>query len=239
MQSSEQRSSVNCLAVRGDALFGAFYSHPAASADGFATACVAFSLSDPDRPAEVGYVELPGETIDGLVVDGDMVYVANGVAGVIAIDAADPQHLSIVGHFAAGRSAKELALGDGALFVGNEVAWGDTGPTRVWRVPPHALLPTEGPVVGSTSSLRVRPNPARGNASLGFSLPASGRVRLEIVDVRGRLVRLITDDWSDAGPREFVWDGRDQAHRTTAAGVYFVRLVDGNRVETRKLTRLR
>jgi hypothetical protein len=239
-----QRTGVGCLAVRGDVLFGAFSSHPAASADGFATACVAFSLADPNQPEEVGYVALPGDTIDDLVVDGDMVYVANGIASVIAIDAANPESLSIVGHFAAGPSAKELAIESGGLFVANESAHGYTSVPRVWRMPRHVAAaavgaPAPAAVGGLGSSLCIRPNPTNGNASLEFSLPASGLVRLEIVDVRGRLVRLITDGWSDAGPREFVWDGRDQAHRTTAAGVYFVRLVEGSRIETRKLTRLR
>jgi len=54
---------------------------------------------------------------------------------------------------------------------------------------------------------------------------SSGRVRLEIFDARGRLVRTLFDA-VQAGPQWYtaVWNGRDQGGRPAPGGVYFARL---------------
>ena len=50
------------------------------------------------------------------------------------------------------------------------------------------------------------------------------RVRLSVHDVRGRLVRSLSDQQLAAGRHEIRWDGRDAAGARVAAGVYFFRL---------------
>jgi len=83
-----------------------------------------------------------------------------------------------------------------------------------------------------------RPNPVRGSASLAFTLPSAGPVRLEVLDVEGRRV------WSEsgerpAGPQAASWDGRDAAGRPLGAGLYLVRLSTPWGVRTARLVRVR
>ena len=68
------------------------------------------------------------------------------------------------------------------------------------------------------------PNPFYDETRLGFDLPVAGRIRLRVVDVRGRLVRVLADGRHPAGPGSVVWDGRDQDGAVVSSGVYFVRL---------------
>jgi flagellar hook assembly protein FlgD len=49
-------------------------------------------------------------------------------------------------------------------------------------------------------------------------------VRLDVLDVRGRLARRLLDTRTGAGPHRLSWDGRDESGREAGAGVYFVRL---------------
>ena len=53
-------------------------------------------------------------------------------------------------------------------------------------------------------------------------------VGAEIWDLRGRRVRSLDLGWVAAGPNRFEWDGRDEAHRELAAGVYWYRIRSGN-----------
>jgi len=75
---------------------------------------------------------------------------------------------------------------------------------------------------------RAYPNPFNPSTTLAFELPAPARVDLEIYDVSGRRVRtLLREDARTAGRHDLVWDGADDAGRTSPAGVYLVRLRAG------------
>jgi hypothetical protein len=71
---------------------------------------------------------------------------------------------------------------------------------------------------------RPAPNPAHGGTTLHFSLPAAGRVRVEVVDVAGRRVWEHSETLA-SGSHAWLWDGRDSSGRTLEAGLYLVRLV--------------
>jgi hypothetical protein len=84
-----------------------------------------------------------------------------------------------------------------------------------------------------------RPNPSRGEASFSFTLARATAARLTLHDVRGRLVCELYEREAAAGTTTVPWDGRDDAGRFAAPGVYFVRLVTDEETVTRKLTRIR
>ncbi len=83
------------------------------------------------------------------------------------------------------------------------------------------------------------PNPFNPSTTISFSLRDRGIVSLAVYDVAGRLVRVLIDDVMEAGPRDVTWDGRDNAGRVVASGVYFYRLEAGNFTETKKMVLLR
>jgi flagellar hook assembly protein FlgD len=64
-------------------------------------------------------------------------------------------------------------------------------------------------------------------------------VRLTIYDVAGRTVRSWTPSEAPSGEHRVRWDGRDDAGRAQAPGVYFARLVAGETVDVRKILRVR
>ncbi len=45
-------------------------------------------------------------------------------------------------------------------------------------------------------------------------------VTMRIIDLRGRVVRILSDGWRPAGAHRAFWDGRDDGGRAAASGVY-------------------
>jgi hypothetical protein len=96
-------------------------------------------------------------------------------------------------------------------------------------------------VVADASGLRgVAPNPSPAGevTRLGFALKRPGRVRLELYDVRGALVRRLLDESRPAGSSSIAWDGRDDHGRSVSAGLYFARFVGDGIVESARIVRL-
>ena len=83
------------------------------------------------------------------------------------------------------------------------------------------------------------PNPFNPLTTIRYDLPANARVRLSIIDVAGRRVRTLVDEQQTAGSRSAIWNGRDDAGRAVASGVYFYVLEAGKERRSRKLVLLK
>ena len=64
------------------------------------------------------------------------------------------------------------------------------------------------------------------------------RVHLALYDVLGRRVRQLWDGPLRVGSHRFVWDGRDEAGKSVAAGVYIYKVEIDGQVEAKKTTKL-
>jgi len=82
---------------------------------------------------------------------------------------------------------------------------------------------------------RIAPNPVRDRATLTFALPREGVVRLDVLDVQGRMVRQLVDGVRPAGEQRVTWDGRTSAARGAESGVYFAILRFGEQTLVRRL----
>jgi len=80
------------------------------------------------------------------------------------------------------------------------------------------------------------PNPFNPATRIVFTLPAAGPARVDVLDMKGRLVRAVWSGDLEAGPHGFAWDGRDDAGRAVAAGSYLGRLTTADRSATCKMT---
>jgi flagellar hook assembly protein FlgD len=100
----------------------------------------------------------------------------------------------------------------------------------------RSLASTAAPLVFGLGP--ATPNPTSGRATFEFTLADAGRARLELYDVRGRLVRRLVDGPLPAGVHAAAWDGTNVAGVRVSPGIYFYRLsaASGTRVE--RLVRL-
>jgi hypothetical protein len=80
-----------------------------------------------------------------------------------------------------------------------------------------------------------RPNPFKTGTVISFDLPEPCAVRLEIMDVQGRVVRVLTDEPLSAGRYSLVWTGETATGEMAGTGIYFMRLKAGDFTATDKL----
>lgn len=83
--------------------------------------------------------------------------------------------------------------------------------------------------VGSPArtALAVHPNPWRSGGRLELGVVPGVPVRIEVLDVTGRLVRQVFEGTPSSPRLDVRWDGRDRSGRLLGSGVYFVRAVSG------------
>jgi flagellar hook assembly protein FlgD len=114
---------------------------------------------------------------------------------------------------------------------------------RLQLLSTNGSISTVGPidvVVGNGAAFRtmIAPPgiPASGPVELRFSLARSiGTARLDLYDMRGRLVRNLAQGLTEPGHYLLTWDRRDDAGRTVGSGIYVLRLRSEDAGDSKKL----
>ena len=117
---------------------------------------------------------------------------------------------------------------NGPGFWVDEIAFDTGDPVGVGDDPvtPSALGP----------ALAVFPNPFNPSATIAWRVTRPGRLRIDVHDLRGRLVRRLLDGSVSELAGTVRWDGRDTEGRPAASGVYLVRLQESDdRAVTRRV----
>jgi hypothetical protein len=85
------------------------------------------------------------------------------------------------------------------------------------------------------------PNPFNPSTSISYQVPQGRHVKvlLEVYNIRGMKVCALIDAVREPGEYTLFWDGRDEAGRKVASGVYFYRLRAGDFTQTRKMVILK
>jgi hypothetical protein len=133
----------------------------------------------------------------------------------------------------AGRFSGTVDFGGGPLVSG---AFGED--VYVARFLPGGATGTgRGPAVSRLG--QNFPNPFNPSTTIEFALDSPSRVAIEIVDARGARVATLHAGARGAGTHQVAWDGRDDAGRPVASGVYFYRLQGAGNGEARKMVLLK
>ncbi len=83
------------------------------------------------------------------------------------------------------------------------------------------------------------PNPFNPETVISFNLPVKTKISLQIYNIKGQRVKTLTDAELEAGQHKIVWNGKDEARKAAASGVYFYRLEAAGKVLTRKMLLLK
>jgi cytochrome c peroxidase len=137
----------------------------------------------------------------------------------------------------------------GRWYVADAAAPGGVASSASFRMTifgPHGQgLPAAVPSAGALPTPRLlrlhagAPNPFAARTTLRYEVFATAPVRLSIYDVAGRTVRrLVSSPLVPPGSYSVEWDGRDDAGRPVAGGVYFSRLEGGGAVESDRVVRV-
>ena len=166
----------------------------------------------------------------------------SGEKGVVGLDQTNSWYLlarSVDLQNPAGTGVRVLKAHDGVnvkgLFVAGEF-------TRMGGEPSYkmALINPEwkqtaiqeGPF---HSRLRAFPNPFRRSVTIEFTLEKQTHVEVTVLDVQGRVVSKMLDQVLPPGAHESTWKARNSQGQRAPAGMYFLRVSQGNKVDSRKI----
>ena len=83
------------------------------------------------------------------------------------------------------------------------------------------------------------PNPFNPETTIEFELPAAGKVKIAVYNLKGELVAEPLNEFLSAGAHSVVWDGRSVSGESLASGIYFYALESGSFKTARKMVLLK
>jgi len=87
---------------------------------------------------------------------------------------------------------------------------------------------------GRSAIVALAPNPSPNSTRVDFTVVRRGPVRLEVLDIGGRVVAVLADGVHEGGRHQATWQG-NRAGSRVAAGLYFVRLIAPEATIVRRL----
>jgi len=82
--------------------------------------------------------------------------------------------------------------------------------------------------VTETKLFPPAPNPFYRTIKICYLLNAEVHTVIQVYDILGRKIRVIANSIQKPGEYSICWDGRDDAGRNVASGVYILRFVAGD-----------
>ncbi|MBN2461086.1 MAG: T9SS type A sorting domain-containing protein, partial [Candidatus Cloacimonetes bacterium] len=79
------------------------------------------------------------------------------------------------------------------------------------------------------------PNPFNPETMISFQMAYPGRIRIDVFNLRGQLIRNLLDEIRLAGKYQITWNGRDEQDRHVPSGIYLYRMVTNHYQATRKM----
>lgn len=102
------------------------------------------------------------------------------------------------------------------------------------------VVTSASPLSPASRLISCMPNPFNPSATIRFEIAEPGTVRLEVYDVRGRLVRKILNHVHfDKGMHSSIWRGRSDNKQLVASGVYLIRFQCGKHISVEPITLLK
>ena len=181
----------------------------------------------------VAGIQAPAALASGLTVEFEVFEIQEPsvvVAGITGLPLVDPV---TAGNLIIGTTSwtlpSDLTAGQSYLWHARAVSGALTGDWSLMRSFKKGALPLIFRLQQNV------PNPFNPLTVISFVLTGEGRAQLEIYDIRGR--RVWQKDLSNlgAGQQEISWHGKDQSGNQLASGIYFYRLVEAGRSQTRKM----
>ena len=128
-------------------------------------------------------------------------------------------------------STNDFRLASNSIFKNFSSSGGEIGAYGPGTCVAVAVDPSRAPA----ASLKCSPNPTEGPALLQFEQKGSGRATIEVLDVLGRRIRKVSDEFRAAGTQRVIWEGTDETGSRVPPGLYFWRVLAGGEFRTGRL----
>lgn len=79
--------------------------------------------------------------------------------------------------------------------------------------------------LNDTSSIHIYPNPFNGQTNITFTVKEPSRIKVEIYNILGELIKELGSSDNATGTLQYRWDGRNMNNNTISSGIYIVRAI--------------
>lgn len=191
-----------------------------------------FDVSDLSNVEQVArYVVDEEATVHNLYVKGDLMYVAHYTEGVRVVDVSDPKKPREIAFYDTYLPQEYGYSGAWSVYPyfgsGKIIASDMQSGLFVMKLAPEALKIDVGRKVSLPATVSLSqnyPNPFNSKTRIDYRVPSETVVWLEILDILGRRVRLLTEVEHAAGDYQTSWDGRNDLGQEAHSGIYLLRL---------------
>ncbi|RLC47660.1 MAG: hypothetical protein DRI23_11110, partial [Candidatus Cloacimonadota bacterium] len=104
-----------------------------------------------------------------------------------------------------------------------------------WMIVDSENLPT--PLVTKLNG--NYPNPFNPSTNIAYSIKESGKVTLQVYNIRGQLIKTLIDEVNEPGEHAVTWNGKNIANKSVASGIYFYKLKTDDFQQTKKMIMLK
>lgn len=79
------------------------------------------------------------------------------------------------------------------------------------------------------------PNPFNPTTMIEYQLPRAGETEIKIFNIKGQLIKKITNEFQQAGNYKIEWDGKDATGQKVTSGLYIYQIKFDNTVLSKKM----
>jgi len=91
-------------------------------------------------------------------------------------------------------------------------------------------------VLINTATLHANyPNPFNPSTTISFEIFKTGNVCIEVFNVKGQMVKILTNETYIIGHHQVVWNGLSDDGRSMSSGIYFYRMTTNDSSQTRRM----
>jgi len=169
---------------------------------------------------------------------GTQLYVAVCGFGWAVVDVTSGASPEVIGWICSGGGPRDVQADSDVLALvddsrGKVYLARQSIPSTMVAVPDQTPIQLQG-----TQLINIQdawPNPANPRISVAFELSRAATIEAEVIDLAGRRVATLAVGPRTAGRHVLQWDGRGDAGRDEASGVYLIRVHAGSESAVRKV----
>lgn len=185
-------------------------------------------VANPTAPLQVGLFSAPRGIAD-IAVQGDLAYVVYGSGFEFAIiDISEPGSPQEIAAHELPDYGQAITVSDDMIYV----AVSNSLLAFRYAVTSTSDNPINLPL--DYLSVECYPNPFNSMTTIRYELPFVSSVRIEVYDILGRRIQILTNGYVQAGNHTVNFDASG-----LSSGVYFYRLQAGNAVEAKRMVLLK
>ena len=99
----------------------------------------------------------------------------------------------------------------------------------------NVSIENENFIPDEISFLPNYPNPFNPTTTISYSIPDDNLVKIRIINILGRQIKTLSNQYQTAGAHSIIWDGKNEHDKKMSSGIYFVLLEVGEERLSQKI----